>query len=166
MLRSDVMMGSLSQHHLSTSCLSCLLCSAVPPDVGTFSSSSCPMKRYWEFCAFDAVDMLIGVTFTRDTSTLRSFLSSSSSSCLHSKTGFVSDAALLRPPVCCVVLLMLVLLLTLLLVLMLLPIVLKDTHLDALIQQHLLSHVALSHLLTHCWYGPCGVQYCCCCCIP
>ena len=43
---------------------------------------------------------------------------------------------------------MLVLLLTLLLVLMLLPIVLKDTHLDALIQQHLRSHVALTHLLT------------------
>ena len=43
---------------------------------------------------------------------------------------------------------MLVLLLTLLLVLMLLPIGLKDTHLDALIQQHLRSYVALTHLLT------------------
>ena len=81
---------TLSQHHLSTNCLSCLLCSAVLPEEGTFSSSSCPMKRYWEFCALDAVDTSIGVTFTRDTSTLRSFLPSSSSSCFHSKTGLVS----------------------------------------------------------------------------
>ena len=88
-LRSEVMMGSLSQHHLSTSCLSCLLCSEVPPVVGTFSSSSCTMKRYCEFCAFDAVDTLIGVTFTRDTSSVRSFLFSSSTSCLHSKGSFV-----------------------------------------------------------------------------
>ena len=42
-----------------------------------------------EFCAFDAVDTLIGVIFTRDTSSVRSFLFSSSTSCLHSKGGFV-----------------------------------------------------------------------------
>jgi hypothetical protein len=92
--------------------------------------------------------MLIGVTFTRDTSILRSFLSSSSSSCLHLKTAALrrrcsaSSSCLL----CCTAG-VLVLLLTLLAVLMMLPSVLKDTHLDALIQQHLLSHVVLCRLL-------------------
>ena len=94
--------------------------------------------------------MLIGVTFTRDTSILRSFLSSSSSSCLHLKTAALrrrcsaSSSCLL----CCTAG-VLVLLLTLLAVLMMLPSVLKDTHLDALIQQHLFGHVALCHLECH-----------------
>jgi hypothetical protein len=60
--------------------------------------------------------------------------------------------ALPRPHVCwavlllLVLLLLLILLLVLMLILMMLPGVLKDAHLDALIQQHLLSHAVLCHL--------------------
>ena len=127
-LRSEVMMGSFSQPHFSTICFSLVsaACSAlrrapVPPDVGTFSSSSCPMKRYYELCAVDAVDTLIGLTFTREMSTCpvcarSSALCSSYPPVVPTfEDRFCVGVALLGPFVCCVVLLLLILLLILLL---------------------------------------------------